>query len=212
MEQVTNNPGNAPVATVVSGTPQSHVYLSSRIRHLLDRADNEAHPKKRFALLENARDLARRLRRNEGESPWWSIGFAAFVAAALVGLAVVCWPKAYSYSYPDDYLRVVQNIDPCLSDGSCGYRFVMQAVVSGRAFPETEMHFCAKGLQPRFEAGHTLAWIRYINLGSCQSIDGYDVVRDSARSPILAPNCQPDYRLAPLAGHISCEGGRAKYE
>lgn len=143
----------------------------------------------------------------KGHSIWPPLVFAS-AAMVVFALAVAQHTRhVYFYSYPENYLRVVQNLDPCLPDGSCGYRFVMQAVTDGVAGQETEMHFC-KGMQPRFEAGHSLSWIRYANLGSCQEIDGYDVVRNAGRLPVLPPNCNFDWPN----NHIACKGGRANFE
>lgn len=173
-------------------------------------ADPEPDLKKKWPKYERLSSLVRKYK-EVGEILWPATVLAS--SAVVLGALWVHahWPKTYFYSYPDNYLRIVQNVDPCLTDGSCGYRFVVQAVVDGAALPETEMHFCAKGIPPRFEAGHTLAWIRYANLGSCQSIEGFDVVRDSARNPILPDNCKPDYTFAKTVGHINCEGGKAKF-
>jgi hypothetical protein len=187
----------------------SKIYLGAAIRHYLYKADRIPNEKEAFAQLEIVRELARRLRQNAGFSPWVPLSFAAAIAAAIVILLVTHTRHTYFYSYPDNYLRVVRNVDPCLPDGSCGYRFAMQAVTDGVAGEVTEMQFC-KGLQSRFEAGHTLRWIRYANLGSCQAIDGYDILRDSS-GPVLAPNCVKDYTTAPVAGHIACEGGVARF-
>jgi len=145
---------------------------------------------------------------SNGHSIFWPLSWAIVSCIMLVLVITRSTRNVYSYSYPDNYLRVIQNLDPCQADGSCGYRFIVQGVFGGATGQETEMHFCPRGMQPRFEAGHILAWIRYANLGSCQAIDGYDVLRDESRIPIIAPNCQFDWPN----NHIVCEGGKAKFE
>jgi hypothetical protein len=190
--------------------PAEKPYLRSRISHLLAQAEAEPDNLERWHLYQHIRELARGLRKQNGFLTWGSAAVVLVAVGFLLSAIVRNWPTEKFYSYPNDYLRVIQNLDPCLTDGSCGYRFVMQAVVNGKALPETEMHFCPTGEQPRFENGHSLSWIRYANVGSCKSIDGFDVVREG-KFASLAPNCKPDYTLAPTAGHILCEGGRAKF-
>ena len=150
-------------------------------------------------------------KRQAGFSPWFSLGLAVLCASLLIVALSRTSRKTYTFKHPANYIRVVQNLDPCLPDGSCGYRFVVQSVVNGVAQPETSVRFCSS-LRPRFEAGHVLSWIRYTNLGSCLSIDGYDVVRDASGLPVPARNCKPDYSSAPVAGHLACVGGRAKFD
>jgi len=188
----------------------AYYFLRSRVRYWLSRADQEMDPKKRFEFLEHARDFARKVRIEKGFTPWAAVTFAV-VVVALTALWLASRMRAtYFYSYPDNYLRIVRNVDTCLPDGSCGYRFVVQEVSKSGAGPETEMKFC-RSMQPRFEAGHSLSWIRYTDLGNCQAINGYDVLRDSQRLPVLAPNCRPDYSVAKIAGHIVCDGGVARW-
>jgi hypothetical protein len=182
--------------------------LKQQVSNLLDRADAEPDKAERWKLYQRIREFAYELRTPiKGHSIWWPLGFAS-LASVLIIFAIASHTRhIYFYSYPDNYLRVIQNVDPCQADGSCGYRFVVEAVSDGVAGPQTEMHFC-QSLQPRFEAGHVLRWIRYANLGSCQAIDGYDVLRDETRIPILAPNCQFDWPN----NHVICKDGRAKFE
>ena len=190
----------------------AYYFLRSRILHWLNRADREVDPKRRFESLEKARDLSKRLRDFRGFTKWWSaVAFASVCAGLVIGAAIYAQSsrKTFFYQYPNNYLRVVRNLDPCQSDGSCGYRFVVQAVTHGVAGPETEMHFC-RDYQPRFEAGHTLLWIRYTDLGSCQTVGpedhGYDILRDSNGNPVLPPGCH-----GPVEGHVACEGGKANF-
>jgi hypothetical protein len=185
--------------------------LKSRISYWLNRADREVHPKRSFESLEKARDLSKRLRDFKGFTKWWSaVSFAAVCMALIIGAAILAQSKrkTFIYVYPTNYLRVISNVEPCDSDGTCGYRRVVQAVVNGVPYPETEMQFCEK---PRFEQGHTLAWIQYTNTGECNSVDGFDVVRGADLLPTLPANCNPDYSQAKKAGHIACEGGRARF-
>ncbi len=184
-------------------------YLRAALRHLLFKADREPDKKKAFELyLSGARELSKKLRSNRGfTKAWSSVAFAAACCALLYG-AARNWSKSYFYSYPDNYLRIVQNVDPCFPDGSCGKRFIIQSISSGVANPETEMHFS----EPQhFEAGMTFSWIRYQDHGGTAVVDGWDVVRQEGR-PILAPNCHPDYSDAPVAGHIKCIGGKALFQ
>lgn len=152
---------------------------------------------------------ARRVRRQKGSTWEWPVAFA--LCCVVIFAVAISRPArhTYFYQYPNNYLRVVKNLDSCQADGSCGYRFVVQSVTNGVAGPETEMHFC-RSLQPRFEQGHTLSWIRYTNIGGCSAIDGYDVVRANGVAT-LAPNCKADFTQAKDAGHITCEGGIAKF-
>ena len=158
---------------------------------------------------------AKKRERSKGISIWSALVFAVGAAAALVLVLAPRTRNIYSYRYPDNYLRVLQNLDECKSDGSCGYRFVLQNVqrtASGQVVfgQPTEMHFC-KSMQPRFEAGHTLSWIRYADIGSCLAIEGYDTVKGADGLSTLPDNCKPDYSTAPEAGHIACEGGKARF-
>jgi len=185
------------------------IYLRAAASNQFGKVEALPPTKEHWSEYERLRVLAFRLRKNAG-SAWWYV----LVVAAVMLIVIACWiartmRNSFFYLYPHSYLRVVQNLDPCQPDGSCGYRFVMQAVVNGQAQEETEMHFC-RGLQPRFEQGHTLRWIRYTNLGSCNAIDGYDVVRENGL-PTLPANCKPDYSQANEAGHIRCEGGKARF-
>lgn len=186
--------------------------LEQQVSDLLDRAENEPDNVERWKLFQRLRDLAFSLRFPErGRSIWPPLIAVSGLVAIIVVLYAHNTRNTHYYHHPQDYLRVIENLDPCLPDGSCGYRFVLQNVKDGRAFDPTEMHFCSS-LQPRFEAGHVLQWIRYTDLGSCLAIDGWDVVHGSDGKAITAPNCKPDYTLAPVAGHIGCEGGKAKFD
>lgn len=186
--------------------------VRTEIEDLLERSDEAFDPGRRWDLLQMARDrmnLLHELRKiKAGWSSWVTVRFSL----TLTAIAIVClawtWPKGRVYSYPDDYLRAIENVGACLPDGTCGYRRVMQEVVNGVPQPEVEMNFCQ---MPRFEAGHILQWARIVQRGSCSEIDGFDVVRGSDRKPRLAPNCNPDYSEAPIAGHIKCPEGRAKF-
>jgi len=161
--------------------------------------------------VENMREVAPDFNRRKSAGYAWE-GVLAFVCILVISSAI--WlasrtRQTYFWGpYPDHYLRVVQNLDPCESDGTCGYRRLMQAVVDGVPNPETPMTFCEK---PRFEQGHTLLWIRLTNIGSCWAIDGWAPVTENGIAK-LSGNCKPDYTLAPQAGHVACDGGKAKFE
>lgn len=184
--------------------------LRDELDDLLQRSDEAFDPGRRWDLLQTARDrmnLLHQLRKlKAGWSSWATVGFSFGLTAITIVLLISIWPKSRFYTYPDDYLRTIENVGTCLPDGTCGYRRVMQEVVNGVPQPEVEMNFCQ---MPRFEAGHVLKWARIVQRGSCTAIDGFDVVRGSDRKPQLAPNCNPDYSEAPIAGHINCPGGRA---
>jgi hypothetical protein len=212
VERFADNPSAEPDATtVLKSVSASKLNLLNRAKRQLEKVEAAAEPdlKKAWPEYEKLRRYIRQFKQ-AGFSPWPVTAVAGCCAVGLIVLAARNTRNTHYYHHPQNYLRVIQNLDPCLPDGSCGYRFVLQNVKDGVAYDPTEMHFC-KSLQPRFEAGHSLAWIRYTNLGSCISIDGFDVVRDSARNPILAGNCKPDYASAKDAGHINCEGGKAKF-
>jgi hypothetical protein len=112
------------------------------------------------------------------------------------------WPKSYFYTYPTNYLRVIQRLND--SD------FMVQRVEAGLAQETTMMRFCADAKLPWFEGGHTLGWIRYDDHGSCQSIGpedrGFDILRDANGMPVLPPNCRFDQ----VNNHIVCEGGKPR--
>lgn len=190
----------------------AYYFLRSRILHWLARADNESHPKKRFEYLEKARDYSRELRKKDkGFTHWWSaLSFAALCLALILALVIYEQAKSetFFFVYPTNYLRVVQNLDACEADGTCGYRRLMQSVVNGVPNPETVMQFCDK---PRFEQGHTLNWIRLIDTGSCWQIDGFSPLTDASGRASLAGNCNPDFSQAKKAGHVACEGGKARF-
>lgn len=152
----------------------------------------------------------KRVRRGEqGFSSWLPIAFTVFVIVLAMLWIAGRRKHTYFYQYPGNYLRVVQNLDPCDSaDGLCGKSYLMQAVVNGFPYPETVMHF----RDPQhFEAGMAFSHISFKYIGSEAVTDGWDVVRDFEGLPILAPNCKPDYSTAPTAGHIRCEGGKARF-
>lgn len=183
-------------------------YLRAAALNQASKVEQLPPTKENWPEYERLRALAMRLRANAGEA-WWAV----IIFAGACGIIILLWLASrthdtYLYRYPADYLRVVKNLDPCLPDGSCGYRFVMQEVSNGVANPETEMHFC-RNLQPRFEAGHTLSWIRFTNTGSCDAIDGYDVVRGTDGIATIAPNCTFDKSIPNW--HVRCEGGRAQF-
>lgn len=182
------------------------ISVRSRINTLLKQVHEL--DQQRDLVHDRIRKLTRVLRQDDGRTPWIPIMFAFGVCGILAMSLYHSWPRAHFYTYPDDYLRTIQNVDTCEPDGTCGYRRVMQEVANGVPQPETEMVFCEK---PRFEAGHTLKWVRLVQRGSCTAIDGFDVVRGSNHLPTLPDGCVPDYSLAPMAGHIACEGGRAKF-
>lgn len=153
---------------------------------------------------------ARRKReQSKGFSVAWPIVFAAAVCLLMLLWLFARTSRTFSYTYPDSYLRVVANLDSCdAPDGTCGKRYLVQAVEQGFAYPETEMHFRDP---QRFEAGHTFKWIRFKRIGSEVVTDGWDTLKGADGLPVLAPNCKPDYSKAPTAGHIRCEGGKARF-
>ena len=186
--------------------------LRAKIQYWLARADKETNPKKRFEFLVTVQNPSRRLRlKDHGFTKWWSaVSFASLCAVPLVACAIYMQSskKSTFYQYPDNYLRIVQNLDPCEADGTCGYRRLVQVVVKGVPNPETVMQFCQK---PRFEQGHTLNWIKVIDNGSCWEVDGWSPLTDSTGRDSLAGNCNPDFSQAKDAGHVACEGGKARF-
>jgi len=152
-----------------------------------------------------AQSIAAARRKMAGQTPWWALGFAVGCASLLVFAVASRWPKTFYYSYPTDYLRVVQR----LNDRD----FMVQRVDHGKALDVTMMRFCSDYL-PWVEGGHTFSWIRYDDHRSCQSIGpedrGFDVVRDSKGLPVLAPNCHFDWSTP--NGHVVCDGGMPKFE
>jgi|SRR5579864_1286621 len=187
----------------------AHRAKKARLSVLLGKYEAETEVERKEELAERIWSLVHRIR--SGDFGFSAQGAIAAVFAITILLVALLWhfrPATRLYSYPDDYLRVIQNVEPCEADGTCGHRRVMQEVVNGIPQLPVEMNFCQK---PRFEAGHILQWIRTARRGSCTEIDGFDVVRGPDRLPVLAANCKPDYTLAPIAGHIACEGGSAKF-
>lgn len=186
--------------------------LRAKIQYWLARADKETNPKKRFEFLVTVQNLSRRLRlRDHGFAKWWSaISFASVCAAAVIACAIYMQSskQTTTFQFPQNYLRIIKNLDPCEPDGTCGHRRMVQAVVNGVPNPETVMQFCEK---PRFEQGYTLSWIRLTDDGSCWHIDGWSPVTDANGTDTLAGNCKGDYSQAKDVGHVACEGGRARF-
>ena len=186
--------------------------LKQQVYGLLDRAENEPDNVERWTIYQRIREMCRDLRSPaDGHSILWPIVWATSCGILLIFVIAHSTRRTFYFSYPDNYLRIIKNRDPCLPDGSCGYRFVVQNVVNGEPQPETSVRFCSS-LQPHFEAGHVLQWVRFTNLGSCLAIDGFDVVHGPDGHAVAAPNCTPDYSIATIAGHFNCEGGKAKFE
>ncbi len=185
--------------------PADRPYLRFRILHLLSKADREPNSEKRYAILERVRDLSLSLRKQGGFLTWSAAAVAIVVVGFLLAAVVKNWPKSYFYTYPSDYLRVIQR----LNDRD----FIVQRVENGIPQEQTMMRFCSDYL-PWFEGGHILQWIRYNDHGSCQSIGpdnrGFDVVRDSKGVPVISPNCHFDWSTP--NGHVVCEGGTPKFD
>lgn len=180
-------------------------YLKFAIKHYLTKAEQEPAEKERNRiLLEHVRPLNRRFRGIAGRSIWWPISFGCAFAVFLVALIASKTSKTYLYQYPFDYLRVVENLDPCQPDGSCGKRFIVQSVTDDVPNPETELHFREA---QHFEAGMTFQWIKYRLINGQAVTDGWDVVRGKDRLPVLAPNCSFDW----ANNHVVCEGGKARF-
>lgn len=178
------------------------IYIRAAIRHYLFKADQLANEKESFAKLEIVRELTRRLRKEAGFSPWWPLGFAALSGCVLLGMFIAHQPKSYIYAAPDEYVRVLQQIN--------AYDFTLQVVNQGQSLQPTVLHFC-HDYQPLFEAGMTLNWLSYEDRGACQSIvakrNGYHLVRGSDHVPTLAPNCHPDV----VNDRVVCDGGKAQF-
>ncbi len=196
-------------------------WLRSRINYYLRVIERQSDDKRQqemgYKLLDYSREYRER-RKMAGFYGWPSVVFAGLCVIVLAFAIVSRSKQIYSYHDANHYLRVLQNVEPCLPDGTCGYSWVMQAVHDGVADDPVEMHFC-RDFQPRWEAGHTLTPITITNHGSCWSVDSFDVLREDQstfvngqwqRLPVLAPNCGFDWSTP--NGHISCEGGRANFD
>lgn len=188
--------------------------LKGRINRHLARADQECNSERRSRILDKVRELSLELREQtgqQGNSYWWPLCLA-ITAAIVLALAIAARTRStYYYHYPENYLRIVENVDP--------YTFIVQRIEDGHPLEKTEMHFC-RDYRPRFEAGHTLAWIRFNDLGSCVSIGpddrGFGLLREEKKTlvngqwqylPVLAPNCQFDWPN----NHVACKGGKAEF-
>jgi hypothetical protein len=168
-----------PVQSVGGDTADK---ITTRLHNLLARADAEMNPDKRAAMLNVARELSRKLRsRQFGESVWWSIAFAAICIAIFFGIAAKHQPTGYTFSAPDQYIRVLEKLDD--------FSFVLQRVDKGVPQPAMVMHFC-QDYQPLFETGMTLSWLSYDDRGQCISIAptdrGYVIVRGPDHRPIIS--------------------------
>jgi hypothetical protein len=164
-------------------------YLKARIRHLLGQADLESHPKRRFQILESARELSFRLRNRKGESIWIPVGFAAVMCLLLVFAARRDSAHDFIYSSPSDRFQVLIRRD------SYHYRFNhIRSMDSGLIHSELEMEavFCPS-YEPQLSAGQTITWLHYADFGKCWDIQpkgyGYRIERDGAGKPTLADNC-----------------------
>lgn len=165
---------------------------------------------------ERLRLLAWRLRRNAGFAWWVPVLFATAIALLFLLWLVVRTHDTSFYRFPEHHWRVVQNLSPCLPNGSCGELYMIQEVNNGVANPPTLVHF--RGPQ-HFEAGMTFSWIRVTQIGSEFDVDGWDVVRQDIppvfingkwrQLPALASNCRFDWSTP--EGHVVCEGGKAQF-
>lgn len=189
MQELTDNPAKTPVASSgLKKPPQGAAdpnYLKFAIKHYLTKAEQEPAEKERNRiLLEHVRPLNRRFRGIAGRSIWWPISFGCAFAVFLVALLCTHWPKAYVYQAPDNYWRILHQIDD--------HSFVMQRVYRGTPQIPVVLHF--KGYKPNFEIGMTLSWFAYDDLGdgniSITPEDrGYVIVRGPDYWPKLASNC-----------------------
>lgn len=158
-----------------------------------------------------------KLYRNAGFA-WW---VPVLVALALC-LLFILWlasqvGRSESYLYPYHYWRVVQNLSPCQSDGSCGNLYMIQEVNDGVANPPTIVDF----RDPQhFEAGQTFSHMQGRWIGSAFAVERWDLVRQDRpavfingkfrKLPTLAPNC--DFDWSTPEGHVVCKGGVAKFD
>lgn len=199
----------------ITGKASSHkkpaasatIYLRAAAANQINKVEPLPPTKEHWAEYERLRELVRRLRKN-GFSPWVPVSFAAAIAVLFLLWLAARTHTTRFYQFPSDYLRVIQNLN--LEKGD----FVMQRVTNGVPGPEFEAHF--RGDLPKFENGHTLQWIRFVDTGSEQILDGWDLVREDKltfaggqwrRMPTIAPNCVPDWTV----NHVICEGGKARF-
>lgn len=182
-------------------------FLHNLLDHFLRKADAETDPARRFEILDKyVRPTSRRLR-NRGFVAWGAVVFTVCLVTAAILWLSSRTKKTYFHAWPGNYLRIVQNLDPCKPDGNCGRNFIVQSVVDGHPNPETHMRF---DKDEHFEAGEVFQWIRYTDLGSVQVTDGFDMLYDANGQTVHAPNCRPDYSSA-KTGHYACEGGKARF-
>lgn len=191
-------------------------YLRAAIANQIDKISALPPNKQNWHEYERLRLLARRLRKNAGMAWWVPLAFAVMFALVLLFWLAAHFGRSESYLYPQHYWRVVQNLTPCGSDGSCGDLYLIQEVNQGVANPPTIVKF--RGAQ-HFENGQTLSWMKGRWIGAEFAVEGWDLVRQD-RAPVfingkwrvlptLAPNCQFDWSTP--EGHVICEGGKARF-
>ncbi len=122
-------------------------YLGSRVLNLLNLADAEPDAEKRAEILETVRKISGYLRRRDGESFWWSVGFAACMAVIFGAFLIAKSPKSYIYTSPENSFRVLREVNP--------YSFIFQRVENGIPKPASLIRFC-DDYRPRISAGETL--------------------------------------------------------
>jgi len=185
VQELTANPPKKPVAS-------AGLYLPNRILHLLDKADRETNSKKRLEIAERALELARPLRKQAGESPWWAISFA-IVSASLLVFGV------FSALQPEDFYQVTERHDD--------YNLTIQRVHRGKPSPPWVMSFCSNTPAP-FEAGHTSTAldVRYDKDKVCYALDSFSLLRDKSKCPVVPRNCMHTDCANRLADHVICYG------
>lgn len=212
------------MTTIAPKKPASSVDIDERmaedaVSSLLLKVDSEPDYDRRAELEEELRVAYVHMRHvrtgTKGNSAWSILIFAAVVMAAIIMFIAAQMKKVFFYHHPENFLRITQNLD------KEGYLFMVERVENGKVQDETQMEFC-RDYRTGIEAGHTLSWIRFNQVGSCASVGpedrGFDLVREDKptfingkwrKLPIIPPQCHFDWSTPD--GHVVCEGGKARF-
>lgn len=168
----------------------SGLYLRPAILHKIQKADKEPHDKKRFALLEWARDNSRQLRQRHegGKVRWWPVWFAVGICLFLVYLARQQSLREFTYSAPDDIFQILVRHDAHHYE----FNHIHSEYGSVKYAERKRAAFCPD-YGPDLSAGQTLVRLHYMDFGACWSIQpkgyGYTLETKDGIHPTLAPNC-----------------------
>lgn len=171
-------------------------YLRAQVRQVLENADFEPDPDRRWKMLQRLRDLARSLRRFDGFSVYWPIAFASISCVLLAIFLIRLTPKVQVYEAPHVYVRVVKVFN--------AFDFELQNVVDGVVEAPSVWHFC-RDYEPKLEQGFTLTRLAYVDKGECAWIGpidhAYRIQRGPDGWPTIPGNCTNS-----LSAPVACDG------